>query len=485
VLYYPALGSFFGTFLDKQESTTTRLCSSRILPIPFVEPVTKLDILAYKLNIIEYIVFIFAFILSPALPGATAGLIPTLKKTRMKNVATLLLSIAICTGVHAQRLEIGDHLPDTVLDTIVNYSNPSAKLSEFSNKPTIISFWSRYCTTCIGTFKKMDSLKAAFGNRISFIAVNSEVAAWTRGMFKENKVLKKVQIPSVTGDSVLHSWFPHKSVPHLAWIDNRGIVQAITSSRQLTSENLQKLAGGGTLSLEQKYEEEDEQKYWAKEPIITYDYNTNKEKMLEYSYLSRFRTGFIGTSAIISSAGGCYLTICINKSLKELYKTAYQKLGIHETLVFFDAAEKYEPNFETKENLFCYNALTREKNLDKIKAKMQFTLDSYFGLKSGVETREVKYYGLEIADSSAFNRSLVYDQQGVTKRKIKLSGLTDNYLSHAPFPVVNETGYNGIIEIGLPDDKKNFDLVKQCLLAKGLRLVEKYGKMECLVIQSN
>jgi thiol-disulfide isomerase/thioredoxin len=409
----------------------------------------------------------------------------------MKKTMLLLSYMVLFLNLRAQQLNIGDKLPDTILDTIINYPSSTAKLSDFTGRPTIISFWSQYCTTCMSTFKKLDSLQLAFGRGVNFLAINSENAAPLKKLFKENNILKKIKIPSVVSDTLLHSWFPHRTIPHIAWIDRDGRIAAITSSKELKDENLKKLANGNRLSLETKYEEEDVRKFRVQDPLLLNDYDNNKEKMLEYSYLSEYRKGIIATAGIIRR-GNYYQTICTNQSVENLYKVAYNKSTLHQSLVFFDSAHKFIPDPKTKQNLFCYDAFTKKKDPDAIRKKMQFVLDVYFNLHSSIELRQAKYYALQVVDSFLLRQPLAAgdgienaeQKQGLARRKINLKALTETYLSHLSLQVVNESSLKGFFEIALPADKTDLKLIQECLRVKGMVLVEKTGPLECLVIRA-
>lgn len=141
-------------------------------------------------------------------------------------------------------LTVGDTVPDIVFNNIINYKNTTAKLSDFKGKLVILDFWASWCGGCLEMFPKMDSLQNTFKKHLQFILVNPKksrddlhkiIAVKNR---MDSVLTKNFELPIVSNDSIISSYFWYMALPHYIWIDRKGIVRAITSSDYVTEENI-------------------------------------------------------------------------------------------------------------------------------------------------------------------------------------------------------------------------------------------------------
>ncbi len=58
-----------------------------------------------------------------------------------------------------------------------------------------------------------------------------------------------IDLPVPIFDTILNSYFPHKSIPHEVWIDSSEIVLGITESEQVTAANIELLLQGKKLNM--------------------------------------------------------------------------------------------------------------------------------------------------------------------------------------------------------------------------------------------
>src|SRR5688572_26528195 len=78
-----------------------------------------------------------------------------------------------------KELKIGDIVPDIEF-LMVNYSKPTARLSDFKGKVVILDFWATWCGSCIEAFPKIDLAQKEFGDRLQVILVNSRATKDTK-----------------------------------------------------------------------------------------------------------------------------------------------------------------------------------------------------------------------------------------------------------------------------------------------------------------
>src|SRR6185503_15628352 len=143
------------------------------------------------------------------------------------------------------QLGIGDKVPDIEFSNILNYSGSKAKLSSFRGKLIILDFWATWCSPCVKALPKLQSLQKQFGDKIQIITVTAENKETVNKFFSKSKIGKEIVSPvSITNDSILFKLFRHKYIPHDIWIDEKGIVKAITSHEYITKNNITTLQSG-------------------------------------------------------------------------------------------------------------------------------------------------------------------------------------------------------------------------------------------------
>jgi thiol-disulfide isomerase/thioredoxin len=148
-------------------------------------------------------------------------------------------------------LQIGDRVPDIIMDTIFNYPNSKARFSDFKGKHILLDFWSRGCSSCIGAFPKMQKLQQKFSNRIQILAVCTynrlEALNLREPGFPKNSTsegIRSTTLPLVFNNQDMVDFFPHRFEPYLVWIDSNRIVRAMIDSWNVNEETILTLLSG-------------------------------------------------------------------------------------------------------------------------------------------------------------------------------------------------------------------------------------------------
>lgn len=211
-----------------------------------------------------------------------------------------------------------------------------------------------------------------------------------------------------------------------------------------------------------------------------------------------------------------YHFYAVNYPLYSLYHTAYDKIPEAKLLrgVLIDSTVKsfYEhervlnkSNYQQRDSIiasdtFCYEAIFPRFNLSEIDAWRQviLDLDNLFCQKSRVQNKEVNCLKLIVKEdeknavafrpklsldeiySASNNRKLVYKfdsiDQFLNQLNLSLS------VSHDLPIIINETGYNGEIEIVFnEDDFKDLNNAISTLQKCGLDLIHGKAKIDVLV----
>jgi len=137
-------------------------------------------------------------------------------------------------------LNVGDQLPEAIWDMsfqVVNHKQgkKTTSLRAHKGKLIIINFQGTSCSICMNTMKILQQLEKQFSdNMISIGATNEDREKVTRFM-SGNKILNTY---SIVQDTLLKKFFPHRLLPYYVWIGHDGLIEALTSADQITTENI-------------------------------------------------------------------------------------------------------------------------------------------------------------------------------------------------------------------------------------------------------
>ncbi len=159
-----------------------------------------------------------------------------------------------------QGIQIGEEVPEIILKNLHGYKDDNGKvvttanLSSFRGKFLILDFWASWCSPCVAMFPKMDSLQSVFKTKVQFISVTYQ---------SENEVLPLLEklnktrgrpssVPHLFAEKELTKLFPHAYLPHYVWINEQGIVVAITDAKAINAKEINQLLANKNYKLKEK-----------------------------------------------------------------------------------------------------------------------------------------------------------------------------------------------------------------------------------------
>jgi thiol-disulfide isomerase/thioredoxin len=168
------------------------------------------------------------------------------KNQIFKKVILLCISILLSAPGFAQikeqpirNLKIGDTIPDLVIKGLIHSSKKSEKVSDlYKSGLLIINFWATWCVPCLHELPLLDSLKNKFPQALNVVAVAYEDSSKVYNFLKNHHEVHVNNLLLTTGDKVLIKYFEHKYLPHNIWIDQHGVIKAITSGEEITYNNI-------------------------------------------------------------------------------------------------------------------------------------------------------------------------------------------------------------------------------------------------------
>lgn len=433
-----------------------------------------------------------------------------------KIILALLCNISLCS-VFAQTyqpLKSGDLVPDLVLENVTNYKNKTIRISDFRGKWVIIDFWGDGCLSCVSGFPMLDSMQIRYKDQLQLILAsknsNDQLKAFISRL-KNNPVLP--DIPQITSETIWSQFFPHKAVPHHVWIDPEGKLFASTSSAHFIPDNLEKAFRGALerfpIEVFQTYNEYTQRSIWEK-------IHGKSSKGMYYSLFSKALTGLDNRSYSSRKSDTVNHTFRVSYSnytllnlIREIYpKKLYSSSDRKPTRLYYeevDAAQSTLPleysyhNAWKEKNTYCYEIQVHasyfrdnmEKVIDMISRDINFYLEMELGITTKLEKRRITVYTLRApngfekmrADPSKFSYKLFPNLQGIPFnsvlfwQKVKEQMAVQNIYLEEDF--VNP---DFLVDISLPDNWRNIDVLKKTLESYGLELTAKEVEEEVIAV---
>lgn len=427
--------------------------------------------------------------------------------------------VCLAASLHAQSppeiksFSIGDTVPDVVFNEVMNYPAKTAKLSDFENKKLIIlDFWSTSCSACIGYFPQMQSLADKFKNNLQIILVNGKTKLWHDNPQKIERVLKNLKersgitigLPIVLNCEILDQYFPRRTIPHEVWINENGVVLAITGAEEVTAGNIRDIIEGKKVTMRMKKDVFFDIRHHPLSALV-YGANSLSGQSVSSSLLYKGQIDGLGSRMGLRSSDGIADTLytgmyATNMPLLYLYQLAYRNLM------------QFPPNrimIETKDSAdFRYDGyndsswyaqvysyyinvppVTRQKMMEY----MQHDLARTFHTKVTDQKRRIKCWVI---------KSTSYTPRSITKGgEIKyMMGREDKpkYIRNFPMPelvkelnlnyfkipIIDETGLKENVDINMPDTLSP-DKIIRALESSGFEVQETWRTINVAIISDN
>ncbi|GHN02268.1 hypothetical protein WSM22_37570 [Cytophagales bacterium WSM2-2] len=410
--------------------------------------------------------------------------------------------------------EIGKACPDFILNEIHNYPKSKASLEDFRGKWLILDFWTRWCTGCIASFPETNQLNKEFRDKVQIVLVGMDDKL-VRNTYE--KFRKKYDLyMTVAFDSTTHKRFGIQSYPYIMWIDDKGIIRAITDKSELTAANLKACINGENPELVRKVDllvPQPKKSYDWKKPFLVDGNGGNAGDFLYRSVLTQWTRDLqVAYNGYFIPAGKLGNEVLLRGApLKALYQVAYgdtitmvplfnfkNSYGTYWPRPVLELADtsEFRVDFTSGKNIYCYDLIAppgKKKKLE-MQRMMQRDLQNYFGYKVTVEKRLMPYWKLVASEGAgeklrAKGKHERLSGDGHTNVVFKgepMSSLVSilwgkNQL--AP-PIIDETGISHTIDLSLEAYLDDLNDVKKSLQKNGLDLVKGQKEMKVIVIRS-
>lgn len=387
-------------------------------------------------------------------------------------------------------LKIGDKVPEEVWNLPLQVVNhPDGKevitLNDYRGKLIILDFWATWCSSCVIYMPNILDLKSRFDDDINILLVTHEDKRLTKDFLSSNATMKPLGLSSIVDGKVLRDIFPHKSIPHYVWIDNEGMVQAVTASHQVTYSNIERSLKDNKSELIAKNE------FDLNRPLLMSELLDNE--LSHYSILVKgYHSGFSARSFERRKDEVLYGKGATNVPLLTIYKSLaqglFKKMGkvYSDRFMLVDLKEKDQLVFnisdikQEKKKLYSYDVVLPISKADNLYSSMLQMLNSSLDYEATIE---------HVSQTCLVLKRIGKIDRIRTSEKSKHSAidfLGDIELINCPMTtlvsvlsnekwtdriVVDETAYDHHIDIKLHVSNDLLSLQDQ-LLEYGLELVE-------------
>jgi thiol-disulfide isomerase/thioredoxin len=441
-------------------------------------------------------------------------------------VSNILIGSITCVAqTDLKPLNLGDKVPEKIWKTI-----PKKKSSEL----IILDFWATICGNCIAAFPKIEELQYKFGEKLQIVLINtSETEVEISKVFgrlnakrtRDKWIRLPSSVPSLAGATGFQKIFPHKFLPHHVWLNNEGIVLAITEGENTNEANIRSALEDHRIDVEYKVD------FFENKPLYLGEQET--VDLGDFEQWSMFKKGVIegvttiNLPRIIRDSVETYRGHAVrNQSMSEIIRTAIDRLSTYAPKFRFgkdkrrtiyevkdinklqwkrewdQTKSKSEKEIWEKENLYTYDILvpTTEVagNTAAIYEQMISDINRFSNYSCSIEKRKVKC--LILIRTSAADKIKTKGEKEKIDRKlngdpytfnnVRLTTLTyelftrEHQLSMSfSNPVLDETNYTGKIEIAFEKFPVNINELRKELQRYDLDLVEEEREIEVFVVR--
>lgn len=396
-------------------------------------------------------------------------------------------------------LKIGDQFPDITISNMLNYKAGNLSTASLKGKVIILDFWATWCSACLINFPRIEALEQKFGDRVFALGVAYEPVPKIRQFFTSANG-KRYHIKTAVADTLLSRLFPHTGLPHYVMIDGAGKVVAITGAEEVNEANIQKALSGQNVQVQTKKDLD------ATRPLFLDEAYPPGNEIVKYSILSKGHYSGLGTGNHPRTKGGKNIGIAVtNSNLLWLYETAAIKLfnkqqqQFSEKRMILDVQDpakitlnlsKARDGSYDQDNLYNYDLILPQEQADRLYETMLSELNALTAYTGVVEKQEVPCYVLQRTDSTdrlrskggisknTLFRSAPYQ---ISNRPLKQLVIRLGDLESIDRPVVDETGYTGMVDLTLTGST-DIREIRNALRPYGLDLREAKRSLLMLIV---
>lgn len=316
-------------------------------------------------------------------------------------IKTIIILVLLTTNLAFQSfaqsqkivpLNIGDKVPEEAI-------NPELYQKGF----LLINFWATWCKPCVKEMQLLARQAELHKGKMQVLFVGYEPKNQVQAFLDKHPELKHSALHFISDDTVFCNLFFHQALPHNIWINEKGIIKAITSGEEITEDNLASFLKNSNNQMRVKTE-------------VPFDWNKPADvpdSLLEYrSLFIKNLPGVEMSGNVIANSKLPYPNMnrffCFNSLIIQLFWHAYQMPGeIRKSMLEVkttDSARYFWPGSAVspgtykgisltewcRENWYTYELRTPQKIPDsRFFTQVIRDLEFNLGVKSWKENRRI------------------------------------------------------------------------------------------------
>lgn len=407
----------------------------------------------------------------------------------------------VATSTHSNKTvySIGDKLPDDIMK----------ELTAFVGKPIILDFWGTYCGSCISQFPKLKELQEEFNEQIQIVMVTNQTKAVVDKFAGHNEVFRNLGLPSLVENQRLWDSFAFRTIPLQVWIDEKGYVRYITSGSNISSKRIASFLRNEKLDVANATVNVD---FDPKLPLWLEGNGRQNKYLKYYSFIMEHVPDAGNLHSIVKdrTSGKIQRIQARNLPIDKLFAMAYGKnmmdnpfesskrriIETSDKSSFILPKQDFDRNEWFINNTYCYDIEVPEHLSDDIFEYMKIDLERYFKIKSSIEKREIPCLVLYTVD----NANSIKTKGGTPKVSLRSSDNKKIFISNrimrlfinelqyevdtfSDLPLIDETGYEGNVDIEFSRLPKDLESLNADLEKYGLIINEEIKAIRMLVLQ--
>lgn len=408
--------------------------------------------------------------------------------------------------VTAKGIQVGQAMPEIYLDSVLHSTSKGIALSSFKGKLLIIDFWATWCGPCVGMLPKMEQLQQQFQGKLQFLSASYQTNKEVKSFLEQRYPKQLPHLLFANSEKQLHRLFPHVYLPHYVWIDQNGIVRAITDHEAVDAGHIEQMLKGQFQNFETKHDTKlvlDQQKLLLDQKASVF-----QNSLIGYSYFSGYIEGLnAGYTIYPTDAQKGKRFTATNLTLMNLFSIAYRDYGNfgYKNMVFDikDSSQlslsvpKTELKNWVKQHSYCFEMVTapEQSDVQLFYAHMRKLLSLYFPkYQANIAYKQQPCLALvrtstavKFAKSTDSTSFLKVDAQHLHIQNQHfmqlLRPLATYYLQQVELPIIDETNYTGPINLSLNANLSDINAINTALKAYDLALVEKIGACPVVLIK--
>jgi hypothetical protein len=354
---------------------------------------------------------------------------------------------------------------------------------------------------------RIDSLQKQFQGSVQFVSVTTQESSIVKPFLERLNKLHPFNLVESTGDTRITELFKPGTLPHFAWIDSSGRFLGMTDERAINAISIRSVLAGkepvagfrSAVNIE----------YDAKVPLFQQSNVTKDNDYRFQAVLTGFKEG-IGSGLYAdvtdsTKASPVRRITAWNLTVAQLYQIAmgngYHVFGWENTLLQVKDTSRLNTRlsgaeFESwlKENRgYCYELVVPVAFAVKATAYMRHDLELFFPqYVATLQKRPWRCLALKTingnvnAPTDDGTPEADFDFTGGILRNCNLNVLTKkmaHYFQRYRLPVINNTGFNGRVDLDVNADLSDIAAVNSELARYNLRFEEMNMEQEIMVIQ--